>query len=277
MALAIALLSRADAMGLLPERITSINLEAMAGLEHGLADAGIGRSMVGELHRLEHMRRSEKAALLKKMVDALNESPAPAHEWRAVGDILGLELLSRLLGISASSARRYMSGARVTPDEVAGLEHGLADAGIGRSMVGELHRLEHMRRSEKAALLKKMVDALNESPAPAHEWRAVGDILGLELLSRLLGISASSARRYMSGARVTPDEVAVRLHFLAFVVGDLNGAYNEIGVRRWFDRQRALLDGGTPAGLLAGNWLPEHEGPRRVRRLAHSLAHIPAT
>ena len=187
-ALAIALLSRADAMGLLPERITRLNLEAMAGLEQGLADAGIGQSMVGELHRLEHMRRSERAELLKKMVDALNESPAPAHEWRAVGDILGLELLARLLGISASSARRYMSG-----------------------------------------------------------------------------------------ARVTPDEVAARLHFLAFVVGDLNGAYNEIGVRRWFDRRRALLEGGTPAGLLSGNWLPEHEGPRRVRRLAHSLAHVPAT
>jgi hypothetical protein len=39
-------------------------------------------------------------------------------------------------------------------------------------------------------------------------------------------------------ARTTPDEVADRLQFLSFTVGGLSGAYNEIGIRQWFDRGR---------------------------------------
>ena len=35
--------------------------------------------------------------------------------------------------------------------------------------------------------------------------------------------------------------IAGRLHFLATVVGDLAGAYNEIGIRRWFERRGAAI------------------------------------
>ena len=108
-----------------------------------------------------------------------------------------------------------------------------------------------------SALLERINEALDESPAPAHEWRVLQGTLGLELLARLLGISHSSARCYLSGSRPTPDTVAVRLHFLAFVVGDLAGAYNDIGVRRWFDRPRKRLDGGTPAQTLVKAGCPK--------------------
>lgn len=83
--------------------------------------------------------------------------------------------------------------------------------------------------------------------------------------------------RYERGDRRTPDEVAARLHFLALVVGDLAGAYNEIGIRRWFDRKRSALDGHSPAELLAGAWQPEHPAPRRVRELARALVTSPGT
>ena len=99
----------------------------------------------------------------------------------------------------------------------------------------------------------------------------------MDLLTRLLGISQSSARRYISGNRSTPDAIAARLHFLAFVVGDLGGAYNEIGVRRWFDRPRESLDGGTPAQALGSEWSPGDDGPRRVRDLACVSTSSPAT
>ena len=102
-------------------------------------------------------------------------------------------------------------------------------------------------------------------------------VLGLELLARLLGISESSARRYLSGSRSTPDSVAARLHFLAFVVGDLGGAYNDIGVRRWFDRPRRRLDGSTPAETLGERWSPDDEDARRVRDLARALLSSPVT
>ncbi|MCY4626684.1 MAG: DUF2384 domain-containing protein, partial [Acidobacteria bacterium] len=68
-----------------------------------------------------------------------------------------------------------------------------------------------------------------------------------------------------------------RLHFLALVAGDLAGAYNEIGVRRWFDRKRSALGGKTPAEVLAGDWSAEDDGPERVRELAGALSFSPAT
>ena len=160
---------------------------------------------------------------------------------------------------------------------IQGLETGMAEAGIGQAFLSELHRLPCAEPARLAALLEKISEALDESPAPEHEWRALHGILGLEMLARLLDISQSSVRRYLARERPTPDTVATRLHFLAFVVGDLAGAYNDVGVRRWLDRPRWLLDGATPARSLGSNWRPEHDGPRRVRELANSLVSSPAT
>lgn len=122
-----------------------------------------------------------------------------------------------------------------------------------------------------------MQGALGESPVPATEWPALQEVLGAELLATLVGTSASSVRRYLAGARATPDAVAVRLHFLALVVADLAGAYNDIGVRRWFGRPRKRLGGSSPAQLLRGDWWPDDDGPNRVRELAASSTGSPVT
>lgn len=106
---------------------------------------------------------------------------------------------------------------------------------------------------------------------------ALADVLGLERLARLLAISASSLRRYAAGERPTPDDVAVRLHFLAKVVGDLLGAYNEVDMCRWFDRPRSLLGDRSPAEVLSGSWDPEGDGPAKVREVARSLVVPSAT
>ena len=115
------------------------------------------------------------------------------------------------------------------------------------------------------------------SPRIAFEWNRLAEILGLELLSRLLGISGGSVRRYRANARTTPDDVAERLHFLSLIVGDLAGAYNEMGIRQWFERKRAQLDGRTPLEWLKGRWKPAQSGPRRVQDLARALVASPAT
>ena len=153
----------------------------------------------------------------------------------------------------------------------------MAEAGIGLTFLAELHRLPRSDPARLSSLLEKINEALDQSPAPAHEWRALLGVLGLELIARLLGISQSSARRYSSGSRSTPDTIAARLHFLSFLVGDLAGAYNDIGVRRWFDRRRKLLNGKTPAQALGDKWLPEDDAPCRVRELARALAFSPVT
>lgn len=158
-----------------------------------------------------------------------------------------------------------------------GLETGMSEAGIGQNFLSELHRLPCSDPARLTALLERINDALDESPAPAYEWRTLYNALGSDLLAKLLGVSQSSIRRYLSGSRPTPDTVAARLHFLAFIVGDLSGAYNDIGVRRWFDRSRKHLDDKSPAQLLAGRWLPDDDEPLRVRELARSLVSSPVT
>jgi hypothetical protein len=150
-------------------------------------------------------------------------------------------------------------------------------AGIGKAIALGLDdgqtdpaaRLEHV--------LEQLNTALEESPAPAYEWHRLVAVLGIELLARLLEISASSVRRYRASARTTPDDVAARLHFLALVVGDLGGAYNDFGIRQWFDRKRAQLGGRTPAELLTGGWTPAAGGPGKVRELARALTAAPGT
>jgi hypothetical protein len=56
--------------------------------------------------------------------------------------------------------------------------------------------------------------------SPQSEWNHLTEVLGMELLSCLLGISATSVGRYKAAARITPDNVADRLHFLSLMVGE---------------------------------------------------------
>ena len=155
------------------------------------------------------------------------------------------------------------------------LAAGMARAGIGLHLLVDFHRLPELTHDELRVVLERVNEVLDESPAPAQEWQALQAILGLALLAQMLRISGSSARRYLSGERTTPDLIAIRLHFLALVVGDLAGAYSDIAVRQWFDRPRARLSGRAPARLLDDNWRPDDDGPRRIRDLARLLPSPP--
>jgi hypothetical protein len=126
-------------------------------------------------------------------------------------------------------------------------------------------------------LLARVEEALEGSPVPSSEWAAVQGVLGRRLLLRLLGVSAASGQRYVRGGRATPDDVAARLHFLALVIGELAGTYNDVGIRRWLLRPRTELGGKSPADRLVRDWSPEDAGPRAVRRLARSLGDAMAT
>lgn len=156
------------------------------------------------------------------------------------------------------------------------------DAGIARSSVLELETADQANGDpanghDIADLMRAVIAALEASPAPSSEWRSVARVFDAEHLAPLLGISVSSLRRYQAGTRSTPDDVAARLHFLALVISDLAGAYNDIGIRRWFQRERSPLDDKTPGALLTGEWSPEDEGPRRVRQLAQALVSLSGT
>lgn len=153
----------------------------------------------------------------------------------------------------------------------------IAEAGIGREIQATLASSETTDAEVMTDLLTRLGEALESCPAPRHEWRALEAIFGPELLARRLGVSPVSVRRYLQGERETPDGVAARLHFLATLVGDLAGAYNDFGIRRWFDRPRTALEGRAPSAILSGEWDPEDPEVRKIRTLAASLQASGAT
>ncbi len=102
-------------------------------------------------------------------------------------------------------------------------------------------------------------------------------IFGDEALAELLGISGSSLKRYAAEERSTPSKIAERLHWVAMVVADLAGSYNDFGMRRWFERTRSQLDGRSPRKALGPEWSPSDPAAQRVRALAASLVGAGAT
>lgn len=149
------------------------------------------------------------------------------------------------------------------------------EAGIATYAAGIVERRDPPAAGELTRALRDIDARLEESPLPDTEWPRLTGILDSDQLAALLDISLSSLVRYAKGDRRTPDDVAARLHLIALIAGDLAGAYNAIGIRRWFERPRTALDGRTPASLLRGAWTPDDEGARRVRALARALVTSP--
>ncbi len=145
-----------------------------------------------------------------------------------------------------------------------------AGVGIGRDLPALLASRPHDARTV-AAVIRRLADALEDSPAPLQETRELLAVFGPDLLAPLAGASPASLRRYASGLRAVPDRTAARLHRLARIVGYLRGAYNDAGIRRWFERPRPQLDGRAPAALLSGDWSPDDASADAVTRLAQAL------
>lgn len=152
-----------------------------------------------------------------------------------------------------------------------------ARAGIGTEIRLGLGEEGDPEPADLEQLLERWSVALEESPAPEYEWRSLEGLFGADQLSDLLHVSVASVRRYSSGQRQTPDLIADRLHFLATVIADLAGTYNDYGIRRWFQRSRTQLDGQSPAELLGEDWSSDSAEAKRVRELARSLGASSAT
>jgi hypothetical protein len=122
-------------------------------------------------------------------------------------------------------------------------------------------------------LLAQVYERLEECPSPATEWQAVRDVLNDDaLLAALLGIGIASVRRYAKGDRHRSDPVAVRLHWLALLIDQLEGTYNAYGIRCWFQRARAALDGQAPQDRLKGDWDPDDADIQPLAALAQSAS-----
>ena len=146
-----------------------------------------------------------------------------------------------------------------------------AAEGVGQDAA--LALLDVNSRPDQLAGAIRLLDvALSESPLPARELRELLQIFDPDQLAELVGSSAVSLRRYSAGTRTMPDRLAARIHWLALLVSDLAGAYNELGIRRWFERSRSQLNGHAPEHYLRNDWDPETPSVQKVRGLAAALA-----
>jgi hypothetical protein len=137
-------------------------------------------------------------------------------------------------------------------------------------------RLDAATAERMADSVEQLVAVLDESPAPSSEWAPMRAVFGDDVLGDLLGIAPASLRRYAAAERNTPQATAERLHWLAMVVSDLAGSYNEFGMRRWFERPRTQLGGKSPRALLGARWTADDKGAQQVRKLAATLSGAPA-
>jgi uncharacterized protein (DUF2384 family) len=148
----------------------------------------------------------------------------------------------------------------------------VAAAGVAGHALFDWTRHADESAEHFANWIKTVRDDVAESAVPELELPRLDLVLGADRLAALVGVASSSLRRYMARQRELPDDVARRIHFLALVVGDLAGAYNERGIRRWFDRPRPQLDHRAPAEVLSGKWDPDDERVTKVAALAAALA-----
>jgi hypothetical protein len=191
---------------------------------------------------------------------------APLTRQSLLARAFGLVLHATAVGLLSGRERID----RLDLDLLRDIARSAAAAGIGRDAA--LGMLENdLSPARLATLIERLDEALIGSPLPDRELRQLRQTFELDQLARLLGTSEVSLRRYLAGSRDVPDAVAARAHWLALVVADLGGAYNQIGVRRWFERPRAQLDGRSPREALGANWTPDGAPATSIQDLAAAL------
>ena len=184
-----------------------------------------------------------------------------------------VRLLRRALALGLLHGQETVD--RLDLELVRRIARAASSEGIGQDAAVALLQ-GHPDAQSLAGLIERLDDSLAQSALPDREVPALLRVFGRDELAALAGTSSVSLGRYLSGARTWPDEVAARIHWLALVLSDLEGAYNAFGVRRWFDRQRAQLDGRSPRQVLGSQWDPSSQDVERVRQLAASLAGVGA-
>lgn len=196
-------------------------------------------------------------------IDAID---APLNRPGLLGPAVGLVRRAMALGLLRD--RREVH--RLDLELLRGIARAASAEGIGHDAALDL--LGQGTPSRLGRAIGRLDEALRASPLPAREFRQLFEIFDVDQLARLIGTSPVSLRRYAAGTRAVPDQVAARVHWLALVVSDLAGAYNQIGVRRWFERPRSQLDGRSPRDVLGNGWQPDDEDVEAARLLAAALA-----
>lgn len=176
--------------------------------------------------------------------------------------LLANDVVTRLDGATLRKVVGALQGQQLARD---------AQVRLGPLLKDGPDRLDALAAAKMTQQVTALNEALAQSPVPATEWTAMREALGDDTLGPLVGVSPASLRRYGSGERATPQPIAERLHWLAMVVADLSGSYNDFGIRRWFERPRQQLRGKSPREALGVDWSVDAPAALRVRELAAAL------
>jgi transcriptional regulator with XRE-family HTH domain len=148
----------------------------------------------------------------------------------------------------------------------------VVEEGLGRKIVIDPARWYEYESNDLCVKLKSLSDILEHSPVPEKEWPKVREVISEKLLADMLHISDQSLKRYEQGNRQASDQVYAKLHWIALLLGDLLGSYNEMGARNWFLRTRKSFKGKTPFQILSEkDWSPDDENPRKIKDFVKSL------
>jgi uncharacterized protein (DUF2384 family) len=187
---------------------------------------------------------------------------------------LRLVLASQYLGLRPGNALRTLDlplvDLVVSSIGRGGVSVAMIEAKSAGKSLAAGHAAEGQIEAYRRAL-EQALTALEASPRPDDEWAPVIETLGDELLATLIGVSPSSIKRYREGSRPTPQDVAERLHFLALLLAELAGSYNDYGMRRWFSRPRSALDNRRPADIMGADFDPDGPDRDALRALAEGL------
>lgn len=192
---------------------------------------------------------------------------APFDQPALVDPVIGLVRRAVALGLLPQSERLE----HLDLELVRRIAREASAAGIGQdAAVALLHGGASNERL--ASLIARLDDALTASPLPDRELPELLRVFGRDDLADLVGTSVVSLGRYQAGTRRWPDRLAARIHWFALVLADLAGAYNEFGIRRWFERRRTQMGDRSPREVLGPEWDPGDPEVEQVRELAASLA-----
>ncbi len=180
-----------------------------------------------------------------------------------------MSLVRRAIGLGMLPDREPIE--RLDLELIRSIAREASTAGVGRDAAIALMEQPSARGSRLEGLIAQLDGALADSPVPERELRVLLRVYDYDGLAALLGTSVASLRRYAGGTRTVPDAVANRIHHVALVTSDLAGSYNEFGLRRWWERPRAALDGRSPRAALGSAWDPDGAEGAAVAELARAL------
>jgi hypothetical protein len=180
-----------------------------------------------------------------------------------------MSLVRRAIGLGMLPDREPIQ--RLDLELIRSIAREASTAGVGRDAAVALLEQRSPAGTRLEALIAELDRALAGSPVPDRELRVLLGVYDHDDLAALLGTSVASVRRYAGATRTVPDAVANRIHYVALVTADLAGSYNAFGLRRWWARPRAALQGRSPRAALGSAWDPDGEEATAVAELARSL------